>query len=60
MKQAELMWNTLHTFGYENLAATLRGKLVNRLENALTLNLRFAAEFEESNIWFAATVCLIS
>lgn len=52
---AALMWDALRAFGYEDLAATLHGKLVNRLENVLTLNLRFAAEFERFNVWFVPT-----
>ncbi|EDR01335.1 uncharacterized protein LACBIDRAFT_312174 [Laccaria bicolor S238N-H82] len=48
-------WDVLRTFGYEDLAATLRGKLVNRLQNVLTLDLNFAAELEQFNVWFVAT-----
>jgi len=52
--------DALRAFGYEDLAMTLNGKLVNHLENMLTLDLSFAAEFEHFNVWFVATVCPIS
>jgi len=54
------MWDVFHTFGYEDLPATLHRKLVNCLKNVLTLDLRFAVEFECGNVWFVATVHPIS
>ncbi|KIK04393.1 hypothetical protein K443DRAFT_52326, partial [Laccaria amethystina LaAM-08-1] len=52
---AVLMWDVLHDFGYKDLPATFHGRLVNHLENILTLNFNLAIEFEHFNVWFVAT-----